>query len=280
MFKTLKRVTKVSKFRTYFSPKEVQEFKDVGLIYRPDFFTKQEKEDIIKWTNEIQNWKEEKNKWMIYYEDVGDEKMLCRMENYIPYHKGIANLFLGKINNAVSDLYGEGSFLYKDKINFKLPGGGAYEPHQDSHAFQHLAKKLHISVMIAVDAATIETGCLEFVHGKNKEFYPSVNGVLVPEVVSKWEKEGLWKPYQTKPGDVVFFDSLIPHRSGPNKGKEQRRTYYLTYNLASEGDLREAYYQQKRVHFPPDFEREIGKDYSEGGKIYNVANPITNITKK
>lgn len=279
MFKRSKNVIKVIK-RNYFTAKEVQEFKDVGLIFRRDFFSAEEKLNIVKWTNELQSWPEVKNKYMIYYEEKGDEKILCRMENYIPYHKGIAELFLGKINQAVSDLYQEPSFLYKDKINFKLPGGGAYEPHQDSWAFQHIAKKLHISVMIAVDTATKETGCLEFVHGKNKEFYPAVNGVLKPEVVEKWDKEGLWTPYETIPGDVVFFDSLIPHRSGPNKGKEQRRAYYLTYNMASEGDLRDKYYQDKRKQFPPEIEREVGKDYSEAGKIYNVANPISTIKKK
>jgi 2-aminoethylphosphonate dioxygenase len=54
----------------------------------------------------------------------------------------------------------------------------------------------------------------------------------------------------------------------------------LTYNVASEGDVRKKYYEDKRKNFPPDFERESGKDYSKGGEIYNVANPITNKTIK
>jgi 2-aminoethylphosphonate dioxygenase len=128
--------------------------------------------------------------------------------------------------------------------------------------------------MIAVDRATPESGCLEFVEEENKFLYPNINGVLTPEVVKKWELEKKWKPLPAESGDVVFFDSLAPHRSGPNKSDKPRRNYYLTYNVASEGDLRHAYYIGKRTHFPPPFEREQGKDYTEGKKIYNVANPI------
>ncbi len=32
-----------------------------------------------------------------------------------------------------------------------------------------------------------------------------------------------WEPVPTKPGDVVFFDSFVPHRSGPNASDLKRR---------------------------------------------------------
>jgi 2-aminoethylphosphonate dioxygenase len=50
--------------------------------------------------------------------------------------------------------------------------------------------------------------------------------------------------------------------------------YYLTYNTKVDGDYRLAYYEDKRRAFPPDIEREAGKDYSAGGRVYNVGNPI------
>ena len=31
-----------------------------------------------------------------------------------------------------------------------------------------------------------------------------------------------------------------------------------------------------RREFPPENEREAGKDYSEGAKVYNLANPVLN----
>ena len=63
------------------------------------------------------------------------------------------------------------------------------------------------------------------------------------------------------PGDVLFFDSYAPHGSAPNLTDAQRRILYLTYNLASDGDHRRAYYAAKRASFPPDVEREPGRDY-------------------
>ena len=49
----------------------------------------------------------------------------------------------------------------------------------------------------------------------------------------------------TQFGDVVLFNSYVPHRSGINKLKIPRRALYITYNDSSEGDLREDYYKHK-----------------------------------
>jgi len=67
---------------------------------------------------------------------------------------------------------------------------------------------------------------------------------------------------------------LHPSSLRPNYTDRPRRSYYLTYNALSEGDRRDAYYRDKRSKFPPECEREKGKDYSEGARIYNLANPI------
>ena len=40
-----------------------------------------------------------------------------------------------------------------------------------------------------------------------------------------------------------------------------RRVLYVTYNRASEGDHRAAYFADKRKSYPPDIEREPGRTY-------------------
>ena len=50
-----------------------------------------------------------------------------------------------------------------------------------------------------------------------------------------------------EPGDVLFFDALTPHRSGPNNSPGSRRVLYLTYNRLSEGDHSRAYFRDKRI---------------------------------
>mmetsp|Transcript_20728 Transcript_20728/g.3351 ORF Transcript_20728/g.3351 Transcript_20728/m.3351 type:complete len:84 (+) Transcript_20728:367-618(+) len=81
-------------------------------------------------------------------------------------------------------------------------------------------------------------------------------------------------PLDAEVGDMVFFDSYTPHRSDVNVSNFTRRNLYYTYNLASEGYYRDRYFEEKRKYFPPEIEREEGKDYSSGEKIFNVANPI------
>ena len=50
-------------------------------------------------------------------------------------------------------MFGEKALLFKDKMNFKGPGGGGFDAHQDATAYgtDSLALK-HISVMVAVDS--------------------------------------------------------------------------------------------------------------------------------
>ena len=59
----------------------------------------------------------------------------------------------------------------------------------------------------------------------------------------------------------MFFDSYVPHRSGPNMTDVPRRVLYTTYNKLAEGDTWERYYADKRKAFPPDCEREPDKEY-------------------
>ncbi|KAG0351768.1 hypothetical protein BG005_008752 [Podila minutissima] len=79
----------------------------------------------------------------------------------------------------------------------------------------------------------------------------------------------------TRPGCLLVFGVYLAHRSGPNKTDSPRKAVYLTYNQATEGDLRDHYYGEKRRLFPPISDREEGKDYSEGAVIYNLTTPIT-----
>jgi len=130
-------------------------------------------------------------------------------------------------------------------------------------------------VNVAIDSSTIENGCLEVAIGKhNQGLFPQnpAHGGLSDEEDAKLE----WTPVPLEIGDVLIFSSWLPHRSGPNRSAKSRRALYVTYNAKTDGDFREQYYQDKRGKFPPKNEREDGRDYSEGAKLYNLATPITN----
>lgn len=158
---------------------------------------------------------------------------------------------------AVAQLLGEPAVLFK--INFKLPGADGFRAHQDVQAGWDAYARLHVTAMVAIDAATVENGCLEIVSGHHTR---GLTGRMW-EPLNDADTEGMtFAPCICNPGDVVFFGSFAPHRSGPNLTDAPRRVLYVTYNRLAEGDHRLRYYADKRENYPPDCEREPGKHYS------------------
>ena len=67
---------------------------------------------------------------------------------------------------------------------------------------------------------------------------------------------------ETKCGDIILFNSYVPHGSEINKSTDRRCNIYITYNKKSDGDHREQYFSEKRENYPPNNERDPNKDYS------------------
>jgi 2-aminoethylphosphonate dioxygenase len=233
------------------------------------------------WVDDLAARPETPGKWMKYFErGAGGEgktgaeaRQLCRVEDFVPYHDGLSDLIRGPGTLAlVGDLMGEPAALFKEKINFKLPGGSGFAAHQDAPAFVTFAQRYHITMLIAIDEATMANGCLEI--SDPVELYRTLpqapGGHLAPEV----ERALPWRPVELAPGDVVLFDSYIPHRSAANRSDRPRRALYVTYNRLAEGDRRDAYFADKRTRFPPECERVPGVDYSASAAVYNLGNPI------
>jgi ectoine hydroxylase-related dioxygenase (phytanoyl-CoA dioxygenase family) len=63
----------------------------------------------------------------------------------------------------------EPAVLFIEKINFKLPEGNAFLPHQDAPAFTSFNQHYHIILMLSMDAAKPANGCLEMVAGRLKK---------------------------------------------------------------------------------------------------------------
>lgn len=254
-----------------------QEYHTQGFVLLRHVLSPQAKLDLVQWAGEIQNWDATvQGKWMIYYESVQGVETLCRTENILPYHAGMCALLQeGELKQITDNLLGAESTLFKEKINYKLPGGGGFPSHQDAPAFSSFGQKNHLTVNVAIDRATEENGCLQVAVGQHQRgLFPQnpAHGGLTEEEDAKLE----WTSVPLEMGDVLVFSSWLPHRSGANSTAQQRRALYVTYNAKMDGSFRNQYYAEKREVFPPKNEREAGKDYSEGAKTYNLATPITN----
>ena len=115
-----------------------------------------------------------------------------------------------------------------------------------------------MTAMITVDRASEENGCLEIAAGHHKR------GLIGEpwKPMTDAQLDGIdFVKLPTEPGDAVFFDSFVPHRSAPNRSGQRRRILYVTYAKAADGDRRERYFADKRRNYPPDIERQPGKSY-------------------
>ena len=139
-----------------------------------------------------------------------------------------------------------------------MPGGDGFKPHQDQQAGWGAYASLFITTLVSVDEATPANGCLELVAGHH------TRGLVGKEWAPLTDADMAGMQFvacPTRPGDVIFFDSFVPHRSGPNPTEHARRALYVTYNRRAEGNHRARYYADKRRSYPPDCEREPGKEY-------------------
>lgn len=247
---------------TQLTDAELSGFRRDGFLVCRNLLNPAEIDQVRAWTEEVAGRPLECGKIMVYGEDslsVPGVRIVARIENFYPYHEGFAQLLdSDRIRGRASDLLAEDAVLFKDKINFKLPGGSGFTPHQDVQAGWERYGSIHLTAMITIDPCTLENGCLEMAAGHHArgQIGPSW-APLGQEVTDQMRFE----PCLTQPGDVIFFDSFAPHRSGPNATKEPRRVLYITYGKASEGDQRLRYYEDKRRSYPPDFEREPDQKY-------------------
>ncbi|MEE2788317.1 MAG: phytanoyl-CoA dioxygenase family protein [Myxococcota bacterium] len=229
--------------------------------------------DLNAWVTELAEWPESPGKWMKYFEAGHAHRQLCRVENFVQYHGELSALLRGPaVIDAVGALMGRAAVLFKEKINFKLPGGAGFEAHQDAPAFGMFGHAYHVTMMVAVDDATEANGCLEFADpvAVGELLAQTDSGTIHPDVVASLD----WEPCEVRAGDVVFFDSYVPHRSNRNESQSARRALYVTYNALADGDVRTAYFEQKRAAFPPECERVAGVDYAGQTSPFNLGNPI------
>ena len=125
-------------------------FENNGFVLLKDFFSIEESENIVRYADELQEWKEEKFKWMLYYEknrDKNNNKKKARMEHFINYHSEI-NQVLDSLKETIEFIYGEKLNLFKDKINWKYGGGEGFKAHQDQPAWTDFAPSRYVTLAL------------------------------------------------------------------------------------------------------------------------------------
>lgn len=247
---------------SFFNVEDRKAYDRDGFIIVRGMYSPREVQAVSDWADELVGRPPALGREMVYYEDSlthPGQRILSRIENFTDTHDGFKRLVTDRrMTGRVEALLGERCSLFKEKINFKMPGGAGFEPHQDIQPGWDDYASFFISVLVTIDSSTLENGCLELAAGHHKR---GLLGEKWKPLTPEQLKGVDFIPYPMGPGDVAFFDCFVPHQSKPNFTSKERRNLYLTYNRACEGDSRKNYFNDKRKSYPPDNEREAGKVY-------------------
>ena len=216
-----------------------------GYLVLRDAFTAVQVGEVAAWVDEVAAWAQVDGPGLHHFEQTDTGPTLARSEDLVGHHRGLRSLLTeGLVPDLAGELLGEPAALYKEKVNYKQPGGAGFAPHQDAPAYRFV--DFHVSCMLPLEPATEASGCLWVADGRPREVL-AMDGLrgLSDEVVGALE----WHPVELEPGDLLWFDSYVPHHSGTNVTDGARRALYLTYNAASAGDFRSTYYQDKQATF-------------------------------
>ena len=236
---------------------QLQVFSEKGFIVLKKFFDQDVMEKVSTWLDELEDSHDTTGHVAKYYEKspITGKDILVRVEHVLGHQDpDRASLLLApKTIECLAQLLGESPVLFKEKINYKHPGCRADKLHQDQAAGWNAYANFFISMCIAVDQNREENAALRFMNSGNyeKALMKDEWQPLSQSDSVDWANDE-YVMLEADPGDVIFFDSYVPHGSPPNESTRARRNIYLTFNKVSDGDLRARYYKDKWETYAPN----------------------------
>jgi ectoine hydroxylase-related dioxygenase (phytanoyl-CoA dioxygenase family) len=257
--------------------KQKKFFRENGYLWIKNFFSEEQVALLQSWSDDVNQASEtlltltsNSSKiatlpgTLIIVPEAKNPLQACRAEDMASCYPDLYHFITGTLTAYLGKLMDEPYVLFKDKINFKWPGGGAFQPHQDFPAYDSFGPREHITAMVSIDRATLENGCLHVAKNWRETFSNVENvdqaalkeghavlpfiegGVNHGSIQPKYSEKISWLALETSPRDLVLIDSFVPHYSEPNQSNNARRAMFLTHNRLREGDHRKAYYHMKR----------------------------------
>lgn len=247
-----------------------EQFNATGFVVIKGFFDGAAMQRLSAWLDELRDKAPGRNEEAKYYEksSLTGEDILVRVEHVLGDHNpGITKLLLSQDTiDCLTVLFGEPPVLFKEKINYKLPGCRPDKLHQDQAAGWNAYGDFYISMGIVVDENRKENGALTFLKSGNYDKkLMSAEWQPLSELDPPYQPEGEYMLLEADPGDVIFFDSYVPHGSPANTGNRSRRNIFLTFNKQSDGDKRHQYYADKWAAYPPN-----DRGHARSEKTYQV----------
>lgn len=235
----------------------LREFENIGFVVFKNFYDKASMNKISAYLDMLRNKQPGDGQEAMYFEKspITGENILVRIEHFLGDHNpDLARLLLTpKAIRHLTQLLGEPPVLFKDKINYKLPGCRPDKLHQDQAAGWNAYCDFFISMAIVVDENRRENAALSFMKSGNYE-----KRLMTDEWKPLTDADPPYTPkneymlLEADPGDVIVFDAYVPHGSPANTSDRSRRNIFLTFNRLSDGDMRDRYYQDKWASYAPN----------------------------
>lgn len=247
--------------------RQIQTFNEKGFIVVKNFFAGHTVERLSDWLDEIRDKLPGEGREARYYEisPLNGENLLTRVEYVLGDHNpDITKLLLSEeAVECLADLLGEDPVLFKEKVNYKLPGCRPDKLHQDQAAGWSAYSDFFITMAVVVDANRKDNAALTFMQSGNYE-RKLMTGEWQPLSTEDppYQPENEYLLLEADPGDVVFFDCYVPHGSPANNSNRSRRNIFLTFNRQSDGDMRDRYYADKWANYPPNDSNSARPDES------------------
>jgi hypothetical protein len=207
---------------------------------------------LITAASEVSQWPAGSHVWGHYAESTPSGPVICRTENVSTCRDDVAALVTGSLRAVAQDALGERVADFKDKINYKQPGGAGYRPHQDALAYPGVERV--VSILVAIDECSNESGCLWLASGVDEVLPVDERGVVRDDACAALT----WEPAELAPGDAVCIDGLAPHYSEANRSGQARRVLVASYTTAASGYDRATYYS-RRAEVMTDATRADGR---------------------
>lgn len=236
-------------------------YKKNGFVVIKDIFKTKYLENIKK--RILLNANKEQNHF--YYENIGKKRKLRRIEKVIDFSNDLKKIVCSKrILNIINKVENNKSTLFKDKLNFKYPGGKGYHPHIDGHfLWRDKKNKLQkgwkkysnnfTNLVLPLEDTNKKNGCVFLSKKENtKKLGKNFNEISknleigTPNIKKKDLIKFAFIPIELNVGDICLFNWKCAHFSKKNYSIKSRMIAYITYcNKNKITNVRNKYYIDK-----------------------------------
>jgi ectoine hydroxylase-related dioxygenase (phytanoyl-CoA dioxygenase family) len=234
---------------TRLSPAEQKAFYDEqGYIVHPELLTQDEvavlRAALAETLKEAEGLTESNEKFSVTRGDDGKHHVR-RIFNPIKHHQAFYDAMCHpRILDAVEALIGPNIQLHHSKLNLKPPSSreARFEWQQDFPFFPHSNYDL-VAVLVHIDEATRENGCLRIIPGSHKKG-PQIHvfakdGAFSSQLEDKsvLGDESAWHYAECPAGGVELHHCNMLHSSTANRGANPRSVLIFQYRAADNAQL-------------------------------------------